>query len=842
METICLKCLEKEPGKRFASALELAEELRRYRNGEPIRSRRATLLERCRKWARRRPVEAAFVVLCIVAAITLSILGVGYYTKSREASDQQIRRQTEARVQAEFLRRKGHAGLLKLAFQLWDTPNKRAQSIPIIDELRPTESAADLRDFAWNHLWRRRHPAGVLAPAISKGPERQHLVLSPDGKTLLFQSAESGFLRDPASGKALAQIPLHAGFGDMFALMPPAVFTSDSKRVVGVTQKLCYAVWEVRTGRQIYCSPKQERAIEHLVISPDDRLVATQLGEANVRLWDLQSGQPLRDLVSQHGEIRAMTFSGSSRTLAVFAADGSLTLWDPETATERASILKEVTAGFTMIGCSSQSPGILVTSPYLGLSLLDDLTGRPIPGGQMLPELTYGFHLSPDQSMLVSRRGNGEVFIHSIGREQPTVNAKINIATPEFAFAFSPDNLKLAVGNRDGELRIFEVSSGTQIIAFEAVGQIIYSITFLADSKSVVCSYYGGEVLWWKLPEVPDHPGVLGQGRAVGKIQGLASPVSWLAFVPGTHLLVSGTHYHGYSLWDLDPWLKGNRVEPLGVILAPIADTTWTTISADARWITTAFKDGTVRIWEFKYGSSGATSKEAGTFRAPRGLIRAMGFSKDNSVMVAVGKEQEGKVWRRDSGANSRWRESATFQVTLSDVCDIAVSPDGKTLAIAAGRLPWVLIWDLVNGREMARLEGHTEFVFAFAFTADSKRLATAGIDRRVLLWDLAAVASGESKSPILSFIGHTDCVSTLAFSPDEKCLASVGDETVRIWDLVTGDERGTLRCPAHGNNALAFSHDGRILASGGSPIPQSTGEVFLYYAAPEEETAGGGK
>src|SRR5205823_6025656 len=75
LETICLKCLRKEPGKRYAGAAALAQDLRRFQAGEPIRARPAGLPERTIKWARRRPAAAMLIAVSVVAAVTLGILG-----------------------------------------------------------------------------------------------------------------------------------------------------------------------------------------------------------------------------------------------------------------------------------------------------------------------------------------------------------------------------------------------------------------------------------------------------------------------------------------------------------------------------------------------------------------------------------------------------------------------------------------------------------------------------------------------------------------------------------------------------------------------------------------------
>src|SRR5439155_11560005 len=99
LETICLKCLEKEPRKRYASAQELADDLRRFLAGEPIRARPTPLWERGLKWAKRRPAVAALLGVCVVAVLALLGLGGWYHARLQNAFDEVSRRRDEVQEQ-----------------------------------------------------------------------------------------------------------------------------------------------------------------------------------------------------------------------------------------------------------------------------------------------------------------------------------------------------------------------------------------------------------------------------------------------------------------------------------------------------------------------------------------------------------------------------------------------------------------------------------------------------------------------------------------------------------------------------------------------------------------------
>jgi eukaryotic-like serine/threonine-protein kinase len=378
--------------------------------------------------------------------------------------------------------------------------------------------------------------------------------------------------------------------------------------------------------------------------------------------------------------------------------------------------------------------------------------------------------------------------------------------------AFSPDGRRLASAGEDRTLRVWDAASGENVFTLEQDPSAVSCVAFSPDGRQLACAGgEGGPNLVW----IRDAA----TGRPVRCLRGHTEAVDRIDFSPDGSRLASAGEDGRVKVWDVAGGAEvaamgGHKRRALCVAFCP-----------DGQRLASGGDDGLI-VWD------AASGKEILALERQTSPVRSVAFSPDGRYLAAGREDGIVRLWEAGSG-----QERLRLMVTGGSAITVNFSPDGKWLA---ARFPdkKVSLWELPGGRQVYTVPGGWAHAVV-AFSPDGKRLVSNTVDHTLKLWDLAAV-----QEPLV-LRGHDRVIHQLAFSPEGRRLASAGwDKTVKVWDVATGQQLFSLQGHTTEVTGVAFSADGKRLASAGSiwqgfDRARVWGEVKVWDTATGREVLG---
>jgi eukaryotic-like serine/threonine-protein kinase len=750
LETVCLKAMAKEPAQRYASAAELAADLRRFRQGQPILARPAGRLQRLGRWCRRNPALAAAAGLAALLLLTTTGVSVAWAVHaSRMMEDlkgalggserERLNAQRQlaeryfdhALIQCE--RGEIGLGLLWMARSLEAAPpgaddlggglraglsGWRSQLVTLTDCTScPDKILAFGPDgrTAWtvgrDRVVRQRllQTGESVSPSMPHGEKVMAAAVSRDGSLVLTATESGAHLWEVATGKHGATF---SPPGKVYA----AALSSDGRTALALTAEgkpsgggqTTVHRWDVRTGGELTPSFTFEDIASALALSPDGQTLVTPRGKDGILvLWDVRTGKSQGLLAVPRGGYQSLAYTPDGRALLTGSLDQTARLWD----------------------CDKGRP--------LGPTLFH---GGPV----------QAVAVGPDGHTLLTADAGKTVRTWAVA-EGPSPARDFYHARQVRAVAISPDGRTVATGCIDKKVRLWDIGQGEtprELLHESYVAAVVFS----PNSRLLLTADWKDSARCWDTAS--------GQPLAAGAVLRHGGRVQALAFSPDSRLAVTGGYDGTAIVWEVATGMPR--------VTLPHGDSDVTVACSPAGdRVLTGGGDGRAVVWDV------ATGQPLVETPPHRDAVWAVAFSPQGDRLLTGSGDGTARLWDAATG-----RPLGDAMMHGGMVLRVSFSPDGR-LVLTGSWDGTARLWDAATGQPRGRPLAHGDQVRSATFSTDGHRVLTGSWDGTARLWD---AATGRPLGPCLP---HPDKVWSAAFSPDGRTiLTGCDDGRARLWRL----------------------------------------------------------